>query len=259
MTEWDMALTSLKSNWRFIAIGIVCGCLLAGLVTLLQKPVWQAEMVVGATERTGVPSLSSLLPQGAADAPALQLFADRIDAATSTDFTRFETVLNSPQTIQELAKNASAPFADAMRLQLWLDRHLKIRSYGLTPYRKVTIRHHDPEQAKTLLENLFTIADTIVRQDKKVKTQRRIAYLEDQLQNVRSPDHRDAIVSLIKEQEQTAMMVAIDDSFAADLIRPPYILPEPVAPRPIILFPLLAIAGGFTGLMLGGLIRAVKQ
>lgn len=151
------------------------------------------------------------------------------------------------------------PYREPAQLQLWLNRHLKIRSHGLTPYRKVTLRHNDPDKAKVMLEALYTIADKAVRQDKKIKTTRRIAYLREQLETVRNPDHRDAIISLLKEQEQTAMMVAIDNAFAADMIRPPYVLPEPVAPQPTIVFPLLAIGGAFLGLLLSGFIKTVKR
>lgn len=261
MNEWDIAINALKTHGKFIVFGMICGLGLAVIVTLLQKPVWQAEMVVGPSGRTSVPSLSALLPQTAADAPALQYFVKRIDAAQSTDFTRFETLLNAPQTIKTLQQNKSLslPYTDLNKTREWVDNNLKIRPLGLTPYRKVVLRHHDAQLALSVLQNLYTIADQAVRQDAQLKTNRRITYLKGQLETVRNPDHRNAIIALLKEQEQTAMMVSIDNSFAAEIIQQPSLLPKPVAPKAVILFPLFFIAGACGGLLLSGFIKALKK
>ena len=261
MNEWEMAVTALKLHGKFIFFGIMSGLVLAIFLLLFQKPVWQAEMIIGPTERTGVPSLASFLPQTAADAPALQYFVERIDATHSTDFTLFETLLNSAQTVENLSRlNADVlPVRDPQQLQLWLDDHLKIKPLGMTPYRKVTLRHTDKNTVTALLGSLYKTTDQTIRQDKKIKAQRRIAYLNEQLKTVQNPDHRDAIIALLKEQEQTAMMVSIDHEFAAELIEPPHLLPKKVAPNAIILIPLLVFASGFIGLMLSGFQKALKS
>lgn len=261
MNEWDIAIKAVREHGKCIAVGIASGLCLALCLVLFQQPVWQAEMVIGPTQRTGVPSLSTLLPQTAADAPALQYFAKRIDAATSSDFTHFETVFDSAATISSLIKKEGniLPYNSTDKMQIWLDGHLKIRPLGLTPYLKITLRHHDAGKAVAILSNLYTITDQAIRQDKKIKTNRRIAYLKDQLDTVHQPDYRDALVSLLKEQEQTAMMASIDQAFAAEVIKAPSVLPKPVSPRAIILFPLLALSGGMIGLMFSGFRKALTQ
>ena len=57
---------ALRRRWRWIGAGAGAGLLLAGLATLLQKPVWEGEFqIVLASEKQGS-GLSALLGQNAA-------------------------------------------------------------------------------------------------------------------------------------------------------------------------------------------------
>jgi hypothetical protein len=257
MNEWDIALHGIRNHGRSILAGTVIGCICAILVMIFQKPVYQAIMIVGPTEKTGVPSLNSFLPKAAADAPALQYFVERIDASRATDFTVFETKISSPDIITSIAKNKS--FGIPPDTQKWARNHLKIRSQGMTPFRKITVEDHNVSHAIAILNALYETTDQSIRADKKLKTVRRISYLNQQLKTVRNPDHRDAIVALLKEQEQIAMMVSIDNEFAAEIITPAYVSEKPIAPNGKILFPAFMFAGGFLGLMLSGLRKAMKK
>jgi len=246
MNEFSQSIQVLKIHYKSIFVGCVIGAIVALLVVLFQKPVYQAEMIIAPTERTGVPSLSSFLPKAAADAPALQYFVERIDASQSTDFTVFETLIASPSIHNQMDKNM-------VKSHRWLDKRLKIKPVGLTQFRKVILRDTDKGKLIPILNTLYRLTDQSVRDDKKMKTTRRIAYLNEQLKSTFNPDHRDAIIALLKEQEQTQMMVSIDNHFAADIIEPAYILEKPVAPNWKILFPALIVLGGFLGLVIGGL------
>lgn len=245
MNEFTQSMDIIKTNFKLIVVGCIIGAVLATLIVLFQKPVYQAEMIVAPTERTGVPSLSSFLPKGAADAPALQYFVERIDASQSTDFTVFETLLTSASIHNQMDKKLVSSHE-------WLKKKLKIRPVGLTQFRKVTLRDTNKEKLIPILNTLYRLTDQSIRNDKKSKTQRRIIYLNEQLKTTFNPDHRDAIIALLKEQEQTSMMVSIDTHFAADIIEPAYIISKPVAPNGMILFPVLIILSGFLGLVVGG-------
>jgi len=254
MNEFDTTLNILRNHGKSILIGGLIGCVLAVAVFIIQTPKWQATMIVGPTERTGVPSLSSFLPKGAADTPALQYFVERIDATHATDFTVFETKITSP----EIAKNLYTSHGDTVDLksvidvQKYLQKNLRVRPHGMTPFKKITLRHRDGNVAIAILNHLFLITDKSIRQDKKTRTFRRISYLEKQLKTVRNPDHRDAIIALLKEQEQTAMMVSIDDHFSANIISEASVGLKPVSPSALILFPGLSFVGAFIGLIFSG-------
>lgn len=249
MNEVSVSLSILNTHKTSIFIGGIFGAILAAFITLFQTPIYQAEMIVGPTQRTGVPSLSSMLPTVAADAPALQYFVERIDAAQSNDFTVFETRLTAPSTIQQI--NGDMIPSDTP--QLWIKKNLQIRPVGLTQFRRVILKDTHKDKLVPILNTLYHLTDLSVRQDNKAKAERRMSYLSEQLKNTLNPAHRDAIIALIKEQEQTTMMASIDHEFAARVIEPAYILPKPVAPNWKILFPILIALGGFIGLIVGSI------
>lgn len=261
MNEWDAVLSAFRDHGRAILVGLVCGLVIATGLTLFQKPVYEARMIVAPTERTGVPSLGSILPQGAAEIPVLQYFVSRIDAANSSDFTVFETLVNSPRLAQHLIENNSSalPVKTISDFTLWMSKHVRVRPVGATPFRKITIHHTNADDALRLLGTVFQETDMIIRKDTNRKTQRRITYLKDQLSKIKHPDHKDAIIALLKEQEQTAMMVSIDNHFAATPIEPPSLSPRSIAPNWKILFPAFGFGGCVLGFMMSGLLSAFRR
>lgn len=261
MNEWDIAITALKDHGRAIFFGGVIGLVMAVLIVIFQPPVYEARMVIAPTERTGVPSLGSILPQNVADTPMIQYFVNRIDAATTSDFTLLETLLTGPRLASRLVETGSSslPAHRADELMIWIKNHVKIRPVGTTPFRRITVRHTDPAQAVEMLSLMFQEADMMIRQDMRARTQRRLAYLKDQLDKTFHPDHKDAIIALMKEQEQTAMMVSIDTYFAARPVDGPALAPKVAAPDWRILIPGLAIGGMIGGLMIGGMVGAIRR
>lgn len=243
-----------------MTVGLCVGLLAATLIVLLQKPVWESQMVVAPTSRAGMPGLSSFLPKGG-QSPAIQYLLDRVESANSSDFERFETLINSPRLAAHVIerKLADLPESDAAALAKWLNKNVKVRGKGATSFRRITLRHHDPVVAVSLLHDLYRETDMMIRRDTELKTSRRLTYLKEQLPKTFHPDHKDALIALLKEQEQTAMMVSIDKSFAAEIIDPPSVMTRPVAPDWRILFPAFIMAGAIIGLMVGGFIQAVRR
>jgi len=254
MNELDTVIFMLKTHGKSICFGAVIGCVFATVMMFVQKPTWQADMIIGPSERTGVPSLSSFLPKVAADAPALQYFVERIDASHATDFTFLTTVLTSPQIATSFYKQYGGDFgySSVHDVRKYLANNLTIRSYGLTPFKNITLNHRDKAKAEAMLNHIFMIADQFIRQDKQQKTTRRISYLETQLKTIRNPYHRDAIMALLKEQEQAAMMASIDQYLSATVISKATVGLKPVSPNPLILFPGFMALGAFIGLIING-------
>jgi hypothetical protein len=252
MNDFDQLHALIRNHGVLTLSGIVIGCLVAFGIMMLKPPVYQTAMIVGPTDNAGMPSLSSILPRGAADAPAIQYFVDRIDAGQSNDFTLFETKVTSPEVLNSLIETLPNMLSDFDNKYLWLSKNIKVRPVGLTPYRKIIINTKEDVNAAQILSALHHIADQSIRSDKKIKTMRRIAYLKEQLNKIKNPDHRDATIALLKEQEQMAMMVSIDQDFAAEIIQPAFRTPEPVSPNPIILFPIFIVIGGLLGFLISG-------
>lgn len=259
MNEWDVIIKNCRDHGRYIGGGMAIGAFIALLIVIFQNPVYRVSMIVAPTERTGVPSLSSFLPKAAADAPALQYFVERIDASQSTDFTVFETRLTTLSQLQSLPDGIQKSIINDGNAAQWLRQNIKIRPVGMTPFRKISIDHDNTAAAIALLNSLYHQTDMAIRQDKKSKVARRLAYLNEQLNITINPDHRDAIIALLKEQEQTSMMASIDNEFAAIMIDPPTVSARPIAPRGTVLFPALMAAGMIFGYILSNLKQAVKR
>jgi LPS O-antigen subunit length determinant protein (WzzB/FepE family) len=259
MNEWQVMIKIMRDHGQFIICGMAIGAIITVLIILFQTPIYRVSMIVAPSERTGVPSLSSFLPKAAADAPALQYFVERIDASQSTDFTVFETRLTTISQLKALPDRIQKSINDDGDAVEWLQKNIKIRPVGMTPFRKISIDHENPDAAKDVLKTLCLNTDMAIRQDKKSKISRRISYLNEQLKTTMNPDHRDAIIALLKEQEQTLMMASIDNEFAAVIIEPPSVSARPISPRGIILFPVLMFTGMILGYMFSNFRQAIKR
>lgn len=260
MNEWDMALDALHIHGRYMICGMIAGLILALGVLFFQKPVWEARMTIAPSQRTGMPNISSLLPQGTAGTPVLQYFVERIDAANTSDFTMFETIINGPRLAHHLIERGMHDLFPDIRtvgeMTLWLKKNVRIHTIGTTPFRQISLRSTDPKLAVKQLDTLYYETDRQIRQDTMLQTNRRITYLKEQLKQTIHPDHKDAVIALLKEQEQTAMMVSIDNHFAAIPVQQTSLSPEPVAPNALILLPVCIFGGLVGGLVFGGLRQA---
>ena len=261
MNEWDITINALKDHGKFMFAGAALGLVTAFLFLIIQSPIYEARLTVAPTERTGVPSLGTMLPQAMTETPMLRYFVDRIDASTATDFNVFEALIDSPRLAQHLveSKSFALPADTIPEMTRWLDEHIRIRPVGTSPFRQITLRTHHPDIALRLLGLIYQETDMMIRQDTNMRTQRRLAYLKEQLKNTRHPDHRDAIVALMREQEQTAMMVSIDHHFAAQPIDGPSLKPDPVAPNWRLLVPGLMVGGIIMGFIISGLRQAWRH
>lgn len=257
--EWDITIRTIRDHGHAMVIGAIIGLIIACATLLIQKPVWQASMIIAPTERTGIPNLSSILPQTLNDTPVLQYFVERLDASNSSDFTTFQTLMNGPQMADYLMEHHPDMIPDHEAPATWLLKNIKIRPYGTTPYKKITIRGTDKNNITLLLNTLFRQTDHIIRQNALGQTNRRITYLREELKQTNNPNHKDAIIALLKEQERIAMTVAIDHHFAAKPIQYPSLSDKPVAPDWRIIFPAFICIGLFLGLICHQIMMAIKR
>ncbi|HEY8964260.1 MAG TPA: hypothetical protein VIN59_07350, partial [Alphaproteobacteria bacterium] len=177
------------------------------------------------------------------------------------DYSVYETLMTGPRVSAALQKDEA--FAGSLKklcrdcaddpasLSEWLSRHVRIRQIGSTQLRRISVALSDRALAMDLLRALHRLSDETIRIDQRIRTDQRISYLREQLALVTNPDHRDALVGLLKEQERTRMMVGIDGDFAAEAIDPPSVSHDPVSPNPFMLFPALAVIGAGVGAGIG--------
>ncbi|MCB1539006.1 MAG: hypothetical protein H6865_01545 [Rhodospirillales bacterium] len=249
----------LWARRRAGAIGLALGLVLALFLCLVLPRCWQASMVVGPGGHGPGADLSALLP--ASESPTVQYLLQRVGSVTAADFSIYETLMTGPRIAAALQKDdalkgrlgalCASCATDPAILARWLDAHVRIRPVGATQMRRIALRLRDRELAADMLRALHRLTDETIRTDARQRTDQRIAYLRAQLGMVANPDHRDALIALLKEQERTRMMVGIDRDFAAEAIDPPSVDAHPVFPDPYLIMPVFALLGLVAGLGYG--------
>jgi uncharacterized protein involved in exopolysaccharide biosynthesis len=250
---------TLWPHRRIGLIGLGAG-MVAGLVLCLILPAkWEARMLVGPAGRGASADLSALLP--AAQSPTIQYVLQRVGSVTAADFSVYETLLTSPRVATALQKDGAMgeKLGDLCRacadtpaaLAQWLSANVRVSPVGTTQMRRISLRLHDREFATDLLRALHRLTDETIRVDARARTDERISYLRAQLGMVANPDHRDALVGLLKEQERTRMMVGIDQDYAAEAVDPASISNKPAFPDPGIFIPVFGLLGLIAGLAQG--------
>ena len=254
----------VRDAWRgrrFVAGGALLGLLAGALLLLLAVPQYQAAMIVGPTTRTGTPDISSLFP----DNPgfAMEFVMQSFGPGDSSDFMRFESILDEPSVAAKLlarpdiaaglakAKRwiaAPAPgLSTPARLAAWLSNRVDVEPVGQTRLKRITFRHPDPVFAARFLQALYDTADTLIRDELEARTAKRIAYLNRVLSIEQNPDHRRALTKLLMDQEQIAMVLAVHEPFAAQMAEPPAAAPKPAWPRKSVVLPACLLIGALGG------------
>lgn len=240
-------------------LGFFAGVILAILLCAVLPSQWDARMTVAPAGRGVGGDLSALLPNP--ESPAIQYLLQRVGSVTAADFSAYEVLMTSPRVAASLIKDeAFRNKLDALcnkcgksaaALSRWLDCHVRTKPIGATQMRRVTLRMQDKQLATDLLRALHRISDETIRTDARIRTDQRISYLRDQLSKVSNPDHRDALIGLLKEQERSRMMVGIDQDYAAEAIDPPSISSRRSFPNPYLFVPVFAFVGLLGGLAFG--------
>ena len=263
---------ALRSLWRarlYLLAGGVLGVLAAALVLGAAVPHYRASMLVSPTTRTGSPDISSLFPENAGY--AIEYVLRSFGPADSSDFMRFEQILRGPAVAQRLLKDDDAmagisrdrfftflppPVNTPEKLAAYLQNHLKVEPVGNTPMRKLVYDHPDQVFATKLLSTLHRMADTIIREGMREKTARRVAWLGETIGQIQNPEHRRTLTTLLMQQEQIRMILALDEPYAALIAEPPAAASDkPSWPRKPIVLPAGLLIGMVLGFALHGLRR----
>lgn len=137
-------------------------------------------------------------------------------------------------------------------LQTYLVKKLNIATNPDGSIITVAFSHRNPEFSARFLYMVHSEADSIMREDAKLRSERRIAYLENLLQKTTPADQRMALIGMLSTEEQNAMLATVDKYYSAsvlDMSEPDY---WPHWPQGFLLIIALMIAGP----LLGGLLVA---
>lgn len=236
--------------------GILIGILLAVLLMVVQRPHYEASMIVGPTDDN---TPFEQFVQNAATPPRGPAMASAYNHA---NYRKFEQTLRGPKVANVMFqmpdirsqvagdsfwRGGSRKVDSAEELNVYLMRHVNIQPVGATPSLRITYRHPDPEMAVKLLTLLRKIDDQLIKSQEKDVTAKRIEWLRTSLKESLNPDHRQALARLLLNEERQMMLLSLDEPFAVQVIEEASSLPHPVAPDPmlyLLVFTVLGFAGG---------------
>ena len=242
-----------------VAIGAILVPGLMLILLRLTPPQYQAVMVIGPVARHGAATMGAMA--GVQDSGDNRPMTEWRDDEVVSDYTRFRQVMIGPVVAAELLKNHRDLAAMVMRLDwdqgaqqwqpphgfsAWLARQLRglagrpawvapgplelshrladmveIRPVAETALHRLVVNHPDPHQATRLLDTLYHVTEAVLRHEASRRLQIQIDYTTRQLAIVPQASQREAMGQLLGRFSQTAMMLAVDLPFAADLVTPP--------------------------------------
>ncbi len=192
---------------------------------------------------------SSLLADRLAARPNLlqQIFPEHWDAASKRWKPPGGIVASLKNVMGLGSEQAVAPGAqDVLAFLGSVDQNLSLQTGLLT----LSLRSSDSQFAQAFLGTVHREADNILRDNARARSARRIAYLHNTLRSLDAVDQRSALIMLLNQEEQNAMMVSSDPSYAAEIVDPPHAPSAPVSPK----FSATVVVSLFLGVLLGLLI-----
>ncbi len=254
----------IKDIWSarlFLFVGSVLGFILALLYLWVSVPQYKATMLISPQTRAGSPDISALFPKNASF--ALEYVARSFGPSDSTDFMRFEHTLRETSVAMQLMEDERiragvmqdrhlqfgtiSPIDRAEKLAVYLQKNVRIEPVGDSLLKRVVYSHPDRDFAVYLLNALHSTADHIIRQDIRARTENRATYIEGALDRTLHPDHKRVLTSLLMEQEQVRMILAMNEPFAATVAEPPSAGVKPVWPQRPLVIVFLTMVGAFLG------------
>lgn len=258
-----LAIVWARRVW--VALGAVVGLALAFAAIRLCVPRYHAEMLVSPAAQ--IVRAGSAALAGEYDYAVLPYVAKPVDQSASADFVRFEKIatgrsvaeilFRNPRIREGVARDRRFRFEGARMpdgpaaLADYLAAHVRVDPVGASDLRRISYDHPDPDFAEFLLAALHAAADGTIRAQARHQAAARMDYLETAMASNPNPDHRRALTALLMREEEVAMMIAMDQPYAAAPTEPPAASARQVWPRRALFFPAFALIGALIGAAAG--------
>lgn len=271
----------VKRRWLSIGLG-VAGAVALGVVYLhVAQPLYTSELLVSPTSREGTSPAAglssiadfagiSLSSQGQPNFSAYmeglrsrqladllaqdqnlmqQIYRDAWDEETGT----FAPPSGFRYTVVKAIKGAlgypetgwaSPSGAD---LHEFLKEELAITPNDESGFLALSIKTADPALGREILQKAHFTLDNYIRQQRATSGKAYVDYLSKRLAAVQVGDYREALLSVLAQQEKSLMLASDPNAYAAEAFGPAYSSKRPTSPKPI---PTL-LAAIVAGLMAG--------
>ncbi len=260
----DSFVDLMRAAWKgrsFVFAGMICGVLVAIFLMFTLTPRYEAHMIIappaqGNEEKSltvlnGNPqafpqmSVSNQIPR---DYTKFQQSFREVSVARI--FSKYQGILDNVNKDTIFRFMPGPDVKTPEELSAYIKNHVVIEPVGATSSFMITFRHPDAQFTEKFLGHLHKITDEMIRNEARVQSENRIAYLQKALQEAYNPDHRKALADLLLLEERQKMLIAMDQPYAAELVEPPSASPKPVWPRGSVIVPFCLLIGAFFGFLM---------
>lgn len=140
----------------------------------------------------------------------------------------------------------------------YIHRHLRVIDNPDSAIREIDFDAKDPAFARWFLGCLIDESDRVIRNDIRQTTSAYVDYLITTMSQTSSPDLKEALTTLMVEQERKRMMIAGNLPYAITVIDGPFVSRSPTSPKPALVLALNVLAAVLIGMVIL-ITRAVRR
>ena len=123
----------------------------------------------------------------------------------------------------------------------------------------LAVQHQSPVLAKQIVDWLITDINEALRAQDLQEAERAIAYLEDQLKSTSVAEVRSLLAGLLRSHTEARMMATVDPAYVFAVIDPATRPEQKVAPKRALICVLGTLVGGFLGVLISLVRRALRN
>lgn len=138
---------------------------------------------------------------------------------------------------------------DGPRLANWMRKNLEITEVKGTGLLELRSETTNPKLLAHLMTMLLKVTDDLMKKRYIVKSEKLTRFYNEQLSKARSREHREALATLLAQEDQKLILALRGDHFVAEPITVPAISLYPTSPNTSLILALSFMLGGFLGSM----------
>ncbi|MDA1101389.1 MAG: hypothetical protein O2967_20685 [Proteobacteria bacterium] len=120
---------------------------------------------------------------------------------------------------------------DRRSLANFVGSAVRVEAINGSPFYKISVRHSDPKFALYLLETVYREADELLAANDQRKQTHQREYIRTQLERARLKEVRDALLGVLMQLEQKAMLANAERPYSIKLLEAPWVTPQPKEPN----------------------------